>query len=457
MRAAIALPGTPTIADLEEFQLKCQSQQATIGVMESTGQTEKAVALRATLWARYDAELSARRCQLADYSLAALNPYLPVEERQAAAAALAPAVAALARLSVFASPDAAERASHLERAGQRPTEAQRERAETHATLKKIRQQLSLEALRHIEIAHLRRDVVAQLTRTAAAQQPLAPVIAQARELPTSGDTFKNLTEKFAQPDLIEALFHRTGESLALEATLTVLIEADPANAIFWLSRARARLQLGWRAGAILDLAIASNLEPGLAGIAALSRSINETPPSVSAICQEWVDPENAQEIIRLHRAAEASRQPIVPLSPDLEGTARAAVRNPARRLYATSFLNHAGRRARALALIAQFNPLPAGLFPSVGPELGQQYEAELTAAGNDVAKHFAIQQRYAALFGITEAFWHKQITLLLATGQNTATLAATDVAGAMFAAASWVKEARARAEPVKALPESAHK
>ncbi|MEN9403270.1 MAG: hypothetical protein RL091_1973 [Verrucomicrobiota bacterium] len=451
-RAALPLPDTPTVTDLEEFQLTCQSLQATLSLMESTGQKEKAAALRTQLWERYDAELFARRCALADLSLAALNPFIPAGERKAAADSLGSTVAQIARLSTFPVPDAADRVRALELAGQRPSDFDRERADTHATLKNIREQLARESLSHPEVTQLLRDLVAQLTRAAAAKQPIGPILAQARELPTSGDAYKNLTQRFAEPDVIEALFYRTGESLALEATLTALIEADPANATFWLARARARQQLGWRAGATLDLTVAVNLTPNPPGSEALTKLLKETPVSVAAVCQEWVSPENANEVMRLHRMAQMGDLPITELAPALERTARAAVRNRARRLYATSFVNKPEIRARAIPLIAEANPVPPGLFPFVGPELGQQYEAELAAAGNDGAKHIAIQQRYAALFGVTEAFWYRQITLLLGAGQNAAAFAATDVAGAMFSEAAWIKEAREKADPVKPLP-----
>ncbi len=456
-RAALPLPDTPTVTDLDEFQLSCQSQQATIGLMESTGQKEKAAELRARLWESYDAELFARRCQLADLSLAALNPFIAPEDRKAAADSLGATVAQIARLSTFHSPDAAERARHLELAGQRPTDAQRERADTHATLKKIREQLARETLAHPEVANLLRDLVAQLTRTAAAKQPLGEILTQVRALPSSGDAYQNLTQKFAEPDVIEALFHRTGESLALEATLTALIAADPANATFWLARARARAQLGWRVGATLDLTVAVNIQHDVPGADALTKRLKETPVSVAALCQEWVDPENANEVMRQHRMAQMGDLPITELAPALERTARAAVRNRARRLYATSFMNKPELRARALPLIAEDNPVPPLLFPFIGPELGQQYEAELAAAGNDRAKHFAVHQRYAGILGLTEGFWHKQISLLLVLRENTAALAATDIAGAMFAEAEWVKEARAKADPVKPLPEAEKK
>lgn len=456
-RAAVPLPDTPTETDLEEFRLTCQSQQATIALMESTGQKEKAAELRAKLWERYDAELAARRCQLADLSLAALNPFIPAEERKAANDALGSTVAQLAKLSIFSSPDAADRVRQIELSGQRATDAQRERADTHATLKKIRDQLALTALSHPEVTNLLRDLVAQLTRTAAAKQPLGEILTQIRALPSSGDAYKNLTEKFSQPDVIEALFHRTGESLALEATLTALIEADPANATFWLARARARQKLGWRAGATLDLTVAVNIQRDVPGADALTKRIKETPVSVGAVCQEWVEYETALEVMRQHRIAQMAEQPFAELIPALERTARAAVRNRARRLYATSFVGKPELRARALPLIAEENPLSPLLFPFIGPELGQQYEAELAAAGNDRAKHFAVHQRYAGILGLTEGFWHKQISLLLALRENTAALAATDIAGAMFAEAEWVKEARAKADPVKPLPEAEKK
>jgi len=455
--AAIPLPDTPTVTDLDEFQLRCQSQQAAIGLMESTGQKEKAAELRARLWERYDAELVARRCQLADLSLAALNPFIPAEERKAAADSLGATVAQIARLSTFHTPDAAERVRHLELAGQRPTEAQRERADTHATLKKIREQLAREALAHPEIADLLRDLVAQLTRAAAAKQPLGEILTQVRALPSSGDAYQNLTQRFAEPGLIEALFLRTGESLALEATLTALIAADPANATFWLARARARAQLGWRAGATLDLTVAVNIQRDVPGADALTQRLKETPVSVAALCQEWVDPESANEVIRQHRMAQMGGLPVTGLAPALERTARAAVRNRARRLYATSFVNKPELRARAIRLIAEENPLPPGLFPFVGPELGQQYEAALAAAGNDRAKHFAIQQGYAAIFGITEGFWHKQIALLLALREDTAAFAATDVATAVAPQADWLPLARQQLERLRAATAPAAK
>ncbi len=451
-RAALPLPDTPTVTDLENFKLSCQSQQSTLSLMESSGQKEKAAALRAALWERYDAELSARRCQLADTSLAALNPFLPAADRKAAADALAPAIQQLAELSTFVSPDPGARFHHLEQAGGRPTDAQRAQAETHATLRQIREQLSLEALAHPEVAALRRDLVAKLSHAAAAKQSLAEHLATARELPVASEALENLTRKFAEPDLIEELYRRTGESLALEATLTALIEAAPANEVFWLARARARQQLGWRAGAILDLTVAANITPNPPGSEALTKFLKETPVSVTAVCQEWVDPDHALEVMRQHRMAQMGGLPVTELAPALERTARAAVRNRARRLYATSFVNKPETRQRAIPLIAEANPVPPGLFPFVGPELGQQYEAELAAAGNDGARHIAIQQRYAALFGVTEAFWHHQISLLLGTGQNAAAFAATDIAGAMFADAAWIKEAREKSDPVKPLP-----
>ncbi len=217
--------------------------------------------------------------------------------------------------------------------------------------------------------------------------------------------------------------------------------------MFWLARARARFLLGWRAGAVVDLTIADNLTPDLPGVEALTKRIKETPVSIAAICQEWVDPENAREVVRQHDLAQKGGKPVGELSPALERTARAAIRNRARRLYAASFVNRADLRASSIHLIAGANPVPPGLFPFVRPELVRQYQAELSAAGNDATTHIAIQQRYAPLFGITEGFWQRQTSLLLGIRQNDAALAATDIAGAMFADAAWVKEARTKAAP----------
>lgn len=456
-RAAIPLPDTPSVTDLEEFRLTCQSQQATLSLMESTGQKEKAAALGAALWERYDAEIFARRCALADLSLAALNPFLPAAERQAASDALGSAVAQLAELSTFASPDAASRLRILGQAGATPTETQRTRAETHATLQKIREQLALEAIALPEVAHLRRDMVAKLTRAAVARQPLEELLATTRELPTATEALANLTRKFAEPGVIEELFVRTGESLALEATLTALVEAAPANSVFWLARARARLKLGWRAGAVADLTIASHLDPATPGVSALGQTLRETPASLAAVCQEWVEPDDANEVIRLRQVAQAAGQPATALAPALERSARAAFRNRARRLYATSFLNKPETRQRAITQIARENPVPPGLFPFVGPEFGQQFEAEITASATDAAQRFAVLQRHAALFGVTEGFWYQHVVSLLGTGQQAAAFAATDIAGAMFAQSTWVKEARAKTEPAPAQPAAASK
>ncbi len=449
---AIPLPDQSTVTDLQEFRLSCQSQAATISLLESTGEKDKAATLRARLWERYDAELFVRRCALADTSLAALNPFLPTAERKAAADALAPAVAQLAELSTFAFPDPAARARELEQAGGRPTDAQRARAETHETLQKIREQLSLEALALPGVAALRRDLVTQLTRAAATRQPLGELLVMARDIPVATESLQNLTRKFAEPDLIEELYRRTGDSLVLEATLTALIEAAPTNEVFWLARARARLQLGWRSGAAIDATIGGNLAPASPGLEPVSKLLKEVPASVTGICQEWVDSDDAMDVMRLHRMAEMGNLPVTELAPALERTARAAVRNRARRLYATSFVNKPEARQRALALIAEANLLPPGLFPFVAPELGQQYEAELAAAGTDTTKLVAIQQRHAALFGITEGFWHHQIMLLYRGGQPAAAYAATDIAGAMFSDSAWIKEVRDRTDPAQPLP-----
>ncbi|MDQ5977425.1 MAG: hypothetical protein QG602_397 [Verrucomicrobiota bacterium] len=457
-RAAIPLPDVPTVTDLDEFQLTCQSQQATISLLESTGQKDKAAELRDALWERYDAELFARRCQLADLSLTVLNPFLPAEERKAADGSLDATVAEIARLSVFTAPAAAQRARDRERSGAKPTPVQLARAEAHATLQAIRQQLAQEALALPGPARLRRELVARLTSTIAAGQPITDLATTARELPSATEALQNLTRRFAEPGLIEELYQRTSESLALEATLTDLIEAAPANSTFWLARARARQQLGWRGGAVLDLTVAGNLAPEPPpGFDALLKILKETPVSVAAICQEWLDDEAADTLRHKRGADELAGRPVTEHAPALERAARAASRNRARHLYATSFTAKSEIRARALPLILAAHPTRPGFFPFVSPALLQQYEAELTAAGNDGARHIAIQQRYAALLGVTEGFWYRQITLLLGTSQNPAAFAATDIAGVMFPDAAWVKEARAKADPVKALPDSEKK
>lgn len=445
--AALPLPDQPEAGEVSLLRERLDRDANFVRLLAAGGKTAEATKLEQSLWDRYDAEFAARQAEAADLSLASLNPYLPTAERQAAAAALAGRIKELAALAGFANPDLADRPRHLEKTGQPVSEAARTRAQTQATLRQIRQKIQMAQLADYAVTDLRRAVVARLEREAAAAQPLEAAVTEARRLASTAEAIQGLAKNFADAGTLDFLFQQTADSFAYEATLTALIESDPSRVSFWLARARGRFQFGWRQGAVVDLTVASHLEPANPGVAELADRIKAIHPIIAAILPEFVDRDAANAVIRARQAAASAGQPPTELAPELERAARAAVRNQARRLYAASFTTKPELRRQALAYAAQVAPLPPGLFPFLPPELGQQFAAELEAAKTDASKTFAILQRYAPLYGTAEGFWQRQLAVLLAANQAAGARAALDVAQAAFPAAAWVNEARSKLDP----------
>lgn len=451
-RAAVPLPDQPGVTDLAAFRAACESSAATILLLDRTGKSAEATKLHAALWERYDAEVFARRAQAADLSLAVVNPWLTAAERTAATEKLTRAAADLADLATFTMPDPATRDQFLAKLGRQVTDADRQRAQTHLLLQKIRNGIAINQLTHRDLAARRREIVARLERLAAAAEPLDAAITDARDLPLAAEAVRALAANFSDGAAVDAMFQLTSDSLALDATLTQLIASDPANLTFWLARARSRFALGWRAAAIVDLTIASNFQTDDPGVKALTEKIRAVPAQVASLWQESVDGENVQFIMRARRVREMAGEPAEALVPDLERTARAAVRNRARRLYACSFISKPASRAAAFKLIDEENSLAPGLFPVLAPEISPQFGIDADAAGTDGRAAFAVHHRYAPLFGTTEAFWYRHVRLFISANQIPGARVALEVASAMFPEAPWVAEFRAHLDSLPALP-----
>lgn len=455
--ATVPLPDQPSVTDLASFRLECESSAATILLLDRTGKSAEATKLHARLWERYDAEVFARRAQAADLSLAVVNPWLTAAERTAAADQLKRAAAELTDLATFTMPDPATRDQFLEKIGRKLTDADRERAKTHLLLQKIRNGIAINQLTNRELAARRREVVARLEKLAETSEPIEAAITDARDLPLASEAVRSLAANFSDGAAVDAMGQLTADSFALDATLTQLIASDPANPTFWLARARGRWALGWRPAAVIDLVVASNFNPNDPGVLELSAKVRAVPPQVASIWQEAVDAENVQFIMRARRVREMAGEPPEALAPDLERTARAAVRNRARRLYACSFISKSGNRAAAFQFVDEQNSLAPGSFPVIAEELGTQFGAEADATGTDGRAAFAVHHRYAPLYGTTEAFWYRHVRLFIAANQPAGARVALEVASAMFPEAPWVAEFRAHLNPTPALPESEKK
>lgn len=432
----IPLPDQPGIADLAQFRLECQSTASTTALLEQSGKSAEAAQLQARLWERYDEEVFSRRAQAADLSLAVVNPWLSAAERAAATEQLTRATTGLSDLATFTFPDPATRDQLLAKLGREVTETDRSRAKAYLLLQKIRQGIMVNQLADRSLTERRQELVARLERLAAGGESLDAAVKEARALPATSEAVRSIGSTFGNLDAVESFRQLTGESFALDATLTSLIAADPANTIFWLARARVRFALGWRPAAIVDLAIASNFSPEDAGVLALRDQIRAVPSQVASLWQESVVPENGSPAA-------------------LERAERAALRNRGRHIYASSFIGKPPVRLAALRYTDEQNPLLKSSATVLTPPLIQRFQEDKAAAGKDMLAVLAVHHRYAPYFAVTDGFWQLQVAHCIASDQTSGAGAALAVADSLFPSAAWLPQARGLLNPVKPLPEAA--
>lgn len=267
----------------------------------------------------------------------------------------------------------------------------------------------------------------------AGQAEVRAVLASVGKGGESMEIVRALAKSYA--GTVEVFLSTTADHAAALKSLTSVVEACPVVPDLWAQRSRARLRGGDITGAMGDLIVALVMEPANAAALTARTEFNATSRGPGDISLEPADET---------RLAQAALYLGLGGKPEGENdrVAAAARRNFGRKLMACSFLPDPAARKAALDGVLDQYRKNGTLRCAELLETIEKFDGERQAAANDVRAMLAVFNRRGPILAPEPAYWRMRFGLFLALDQKAAAEAALDVGAALEPGAAWVTEAR---------------